>query len=84
MALRYLLAMVKDRRVSSTSDIAKRLCVASTSLSSARSQLIERQIIEPTAYGYVAFATPFVREYLRKNRVQLLARFGIEESSSVS
>lgn len=83
MALRYLLAMAEDRRVSSTSDIARRLGVASTSLSSARSQLIERQIIEPTAYGYVAFAIPFVREYLRKNRAQLLARFGIEESSPV-
>lgn len=83
MALRYLFAMAEDRLVSSTSDIARRLGVASTSLSSACSQLIERQMIEPTAYGYVAFAIPFVREYQRKNRAQLLARFGIEESSPV-
>ena len=39
--------------------------------------LIRRQIIEQTARGYVAFSIPYMREYLRENRENLLARYGL-------
>ena len=58
--------------------IAKRLGVPAASLSSARKLLVSRQVIEPTARGYVRFSIPFLREYLLNNRVDLLARYGIE------
>ncbi|MDO4290401.1 MAG: hypothetical protein Q4C41_04125 [Eggerthellaceae bacterium] len=41
------------------------------------SMLIQRQIIEQTARGYVAFSIPFMREYLRGNRESLPARYGL-------
>lgn len=78
-ALRYLLAMAQDATaVSSTADIAARMGVPTSSLSSARAQLIDRQVIESPAHGYVAFSIPFAREYLNKNRSRLPARYGIE------
>lgn len=40
--------------------------------------------IEPIARGYVRFSIPFMREYLLNNRVDLLARYGIECSPEVS
>lgn len=78
-ALRYLLAMAQDATTaSSTADIAARMGVPTSSLSSARAQLIDRQVIESPARGYVAFSIPFAREFLNKNRSRLLARYGIE------
>lgn len=77
--LRYLLAMAQDAvAASSTADIAARMGVPTSSLSSARAQLINRQVIESPAHGYVAFSIPFAREFLNKNRSRLLARYGIE------
>lgn len=78
-AMQYLLAMAEDDAVSSTAELAGRLGIAASSLSSVRLQLIERQVIEPTAYGFVAFSMPHTADYLRRNRAQLLARYGIEE-----
>ncbi len=78
-AMQYLLAMAEDDAVSSTAELAGRLGIAASSLSSVRLQLIERQVIEPTAYGFVAFSMPYTADYLRRNRAQLLARYGIEE-----
>lgn len=78
-ALGYLLAMAQDAAAaSSTADIAARMDVPTSSLSSARAQLINRQVIESLAHGYVAFSIPFAREFLNKNRSRLLARYGIE------
>lgn len=78
-ALGYLLAMAQDATTaSSTADIAARMGVPTSSLSSARAQLIDRQVIESPAHGYVAFSIPFAREFLNKSRSRLLARYGIE------
>lgn len=78
-ALGNLLAMAQDATTaSSTADIAARMGVPTSSLSSARAQLIDRQVIESPARGYVAFSIPFAREFLNKNRSKLLARYGIE------
>lgn len=39
--------------------------------------LIERQVIEATAVGYVSFAIPFMRDYLRREKGRVLARYGL-------
>lgn len=75
-ALEYLLAMTEDETVSATASIAQRLEVNPTSLTSYRRLLIQRQIIEQTARGYVRFSIPYTREYLQANREALLARYG--------
>ena len=77
-AMEYLLAMTEDKLASSTGVIAERLGVSASSLSSTRKLLVARQVIEPTARGYVGFSIPFMREYLVANRSALLARYGIE------
>ena len=77
-AMEYLIAMTKDALASSTGEIASRLGVPAPSLSTARKLLVSRQIIEPTARGYVGFSIPFMKEYLAENREALLARYGVE------
>lgn len=77
-ALEFLLAMTEDPLASSTGEIAKRLGMSGSAATTPRRQLIERQIIEPTARGYVAFSIPFMREYLIGHRAELLARYGVE------
>ena len=75
-ALEYLLAMTQDEGVSATATIAERLQVSPTSLTSYRRLLIQRQVIEQTARGYVKFSIPYMGEYLVSNRDALLARYG--------
>lgn len=77
-AMEYLVAMSEDVLASSTGEIASRLGVPASSLSTARKLLVSRQVIEPTARGYVGFSIPFMREYLIENREALLARYGVE------
>lgn len=74
-ALEYALAMTEDREVSSTAQIAERLGVPSSSLTTYRRMLIKRQVIEPTARGFVTFAIPYMREFLIDHRDELLARY---------
>lgn len=76
-AVEYLLAMTEDEGVSSTANIAKRLGVEATSLTSYRKLLVQRQIIESTARGFVTFSIPYTRDYLIKKREDLLARYGL-------
>lgn len=75
-AIEYLLAMTEDEGASSTGEIARRLSVAPSSLTSYRRMLIKRQVIEQTAHGYVAFSIPYTREFLIGHREELLARYG--------
>ena len=75
-ALEYLLAMTQDEGVSATATIAERLQVSPTSLTSYRRLLIQRQVIEQTARGYVKFSIPYMGEYLAANRETLLVRYG--------
>lgn len=77
-AMEYLLAMAEDKLASSTGEIANRLGVFASSLSTTRKLLVSRQVIESTARGYVGFSIPFMREYLVENRETLLARYGVE------
>ena len=77
-AMEYLLAMAEDKLASSTGEIANRLGVSASSLSTTRKLLVSRQVIESTARGYVGFSIPFMREYLVENREALLARYGVE------
>lgn len=76
--MEYLLAMTEDAGASSTGKIAARLGVGASALTSTRRLLVSRQVIEPTARGYVAFSIPFTREHLVQNRAGLLARYGVE------
>lgn len=76
-AMEYLVAMAEaDAEVVATSAIAEALGVEATSLTSYRRLLIQRQIIEQTARGYVTFSIPYMKEYLLNYRDALFARFG--------
>ena len=59
------------------SAVAERIGVAPSSLTSYRRLLINRQIVESAARGFVAFSIPYMREYVRANREDLLARYGV-------
>lgn len=75
-AMEYLLAMACDDGPSSTGAVAERLGLKGTSLTSYRRMLIKRQVIEPTARGYVDFSIPHMRAYLRSSADVLLTRYG--------
>lgn len=76
-SLEYLLAMAEDEGVTATATVAERLQLSPSSLTSYRRLLIQRQIIEQTARGYVKFSIPYMREYLLEHRDALLARYGL-------
>lgn len=72
----YLLAMAHDPGESSTGEIARRLGAAPNYAAVYRSRLIAAGMIEPTRHGYVDFAIPYLREYLREHaaRYEMSAR----------
>ena len=76
-AINYLFAMTEDEGASSTSAVAARIGLPPASANTYRRILIQRQIIEATAPGYVAFSIPFMRDYLHSNRAAILARYGV-------
>jgi hypothetical protein len=61
----FLLAMAKDDGPSKMSDVQQRLGVNESYASQYRLRLIAAELIEPTGRGYVDFALPYLREYLR-------------------
>jgi hypothetical protein len=63
----YLVAMAQDDGESSTAAVASRLRVTATYAGVYRARLIDAGMIEPTRRGYVDFALPFLREYLREH-----------------
>jgi len=63
----YLLAMSQDDGESSTGEIARRLHETPHYASVYRARLIAAGVIEPTRRGYVDFAIPYLREYLREH-----------------
>lgn len=75
-AIDYLMAMTQDEGASSTSEIARRMGMPAPNANTYRRILIERQIIESTAPGFVAFSIPFMRDYLLQHRMDILARYG--------
>ncbi len=71
----YLLAMSEDKTVSKTSDLVERMGRKSNELSSIRSRLLQREVIQAPRRGYVEFAVPGLRDYLRKQREEILERY---------
>ncbi|MGB7982779.1 MAG: ATP-binding protein [Candidatus Nanopelagicales bacterium] len=63
----YLLAMSHDDDQSSTSEIAARMRETRAYANVYRTRLIEAGIIQATGHGYVDFAIPYLREYLREH-----------------
>jgi len=61
----FLLAMAKDDGPSRMSEIQQRLGVYESYISQYRLRLIAAELIEPKRRGYVDFALPYMREYLR-------------------
>lgn len=61
----FLLAMTKDDGPSKMADIQERLGVDVNYASQYRLRLIAAELIEASSRGYVDFALPYLREYLR-------------------
>ncbi|WP_127129541.1 AAA family ATPase [Georgenia sp. SYP-B2076] len=72
----YLLAMSHDDGPSRTGEVAKRMDVTPFYASTYRARLIDAGIIEAVDHGYVDFAIPYLREYLREHaaRYEMAAR----------
>lgn len=61
----FLKAMVRDDSETAVSDIARRAGMSPKQVSAYRSRLISKNAIIATRYGYVTFADPAAREWLR-------------------
>jgi hypothetical protein len=63
----FLLAMAKDDGPSKMADVQRRLNVDVNYASQYRLRLVAAELIEPVRRGYVDFALPYLREYLRSH-----------------
>ncbi|HEV3311794.1 MAG TPA: ATP-binding protein, partial [Chloroflexota bacterium] len=63
----FLLAMAKDDGPSRMSDIRQRLNINANYASQYRRRLIASELIQSPRYGYVDFALPYLRDYLREH-----------------
>lgn len=63
----YLVAMAQDPGPASTGVIAERMGETPQYASVYRQRLIDAGVIEPVSYGRVAFAIPYLGEYLREH-----------------
>jgi hypothetical protein len=63
----FLLAMAKDEGPSRMKDIQERLAIDANFASQYRLRLIASELIESTGHGYVDFALPYLRNYLREH-----------------
>jgi AAA ATPase domain len=63
----FLLAMAKDNGPSRMKDIQQRLAIGANFASQYRLRLIASELIESTSHGYVDFALPYLRDYLREH-----------------
>lgn len=63
----FLLAMARDEGPSKMADIQQRLGVDANYASQYRLRLIAAELIHATRRGYVDFALPYLREYLREH-----------------
>lgn len=64
--LRAMAAISADERGVKTGDIAARLGVEPRGLSTWRSRLITRDLIEPAGFGRVRFTLPYMEDYIRQ------------------
>jgi hypothetical protein len=63
----FLIAMAKDNGPSRMKDIQQRLEIDANFASQYRLRLIASELIESTRHGYVDFALPYLRDYLREH-----------------
>lgn len=63
----FLIAMAKDNGPSRMKDIQQRLEIDANFASQYRLRLIASELIESTGHGYVDFALPYLRDYLREH-----------------
>lgn len=63
----FLAAMAEDDSASRMADVAARLGVSSSYASQYRARLISAQVIVASGRGYVDFAMPYLRQYLREH-----------------
>ena len=75
-AMEYVIAMAEDPKISSTARVAARLGKTSKVAGAYRHQLIQRQVIQPVSRGYVEFAVPLMRDYVMRNKEELMLRYG--------
>ena len=59
--------MAKDDGPSRMKDIQQRLAIDVNFASQYRLRLIASELIESTGHGYVDFALPYLRDYLREH-----------------
>lgn len=67
--LRAMAAICADERGVKTGDIASRLGVEPRGLSTWRSRLITRDLIEPAGFGVVRFTLPYMEDYIRQQDI---------------
>jgi hypothetical protein len=67
----FLAAMARDTGPSRLADIAERLGVDINYAGQYRLRLIQAELIEPIGRGELAFALPYLREYLREHAATL-------------
>ncbi len=75
MAIEYLIAMASCEGNVSTKQIADRLNLPATSLTSTRREFIKAQVIDAPSRGVVRFSIPLLREYLLKSSNVILSRY---------
>jgi len=63
----FLVAMSADDGPSNIADIRERLGVTSSYAGQYRRRLMDSELIQPAGHGYVDFALPYLREYLREH-----------------
>lgn len=63
----FLLAMARDDGPSKMQDVQERLKIDANFASQYRLRLIASELIESTGHGYVDFALPYLRDYLREH-----------------
>ena len=74
VAVSYLLAMAVDDGPSRTAEVAERMKATANYGSQYRQQLIRAGLIKPASHGFVDFALPGLREYLRDHAAILSIR----------
>ena len=73
--IKYLLAMCEDKQQSKSAEIAKRMGKKTNEISSIRTKLLQREVVQAPQRGYVQFAVPDLDIYLRENAEEILGRF---------
>lgn len=74
-AIEYLLAIAQNGDGSTTAKISAFMGRPSKDLSSYRRTLLQRELIQAPARGYVEFAIPFMQDYLAAHGEDLLDRY---------